>query len=251
MFAIKRALRKATQQRIATLSRDEVERQSGQILEHLKNEGILDGKKAVGCYLSMQDGEVGTEGIVDELLRSGTPIYVPIIPPPPPDLAKHAPPPSTHDMRMLRLYSAADYAHLPRDRWGIPDAGAARADVEGEKREDCMSPDAPIMDVILVPGVCFDSKFQRLGHGKGYYDRFIKRYRAFAEERGQQPPLLVALALSEQMLPFPPSEQGKSDPQTEQEKLRAAARALQEVPVNEDDELVDWVVTPEGVRKRR
>lgn len=53
------------------------------------------------------------------------------------------------------------------------------------------------------------------------------------------------------MLPFPPSEQGKSDPQTEQEKLRAAARALQEVPVNEDDELVDWVVTPEGVRKRR
>lgn len=87
MFAIKRALRKATQQRIATLSRDEVETQckqfpsratnaahfraARQILENLKNEGILDGKKAVGCYLSMQDGEVGTEGIVDALLRSG------------------------------------------------------------------------------------------------------------------------------------------------------------------------------------
>ncbi|KAJ9111317.1 hypothetical protein QFC20_002608 [Naganishia adeliensis] len=71
MFALKRALRKATQQRIATLSRAEVERQSRQILEHLRNEGILDGKRAIGCYLSMQDGEVGTEGIVEELLRNG------------------------------------------------------------------------------------------------------------------------------------------------------------------------------------
>lgn len=88
MFALKRALRKATQQRIAILSRAEVERQcefpqlqqnyklirrfaARQILEHLRNEGILDGKRAIGCYLSMQDGEVGTEGIVDELLRNG------------------------------------------------------------------------------------------------------------------------------------------------------------------------------------
>lgn len=42
-----------------------------QILEHLKHEGLLDGKRAVGCYLSMENGEVGTEGIVDELLRTG------------------------------------------------------------------------------------------------------------------------------------------------------------------------------------
>jgi hypothetical protein len=111
---------------------------------------------------------------------AGTPIYVPIIPAPPSTTTvKYAPPPPSHDMRMLRLYSKQDYTRLPRDKWGIPDAGECRADVESEKREDCMSercefwsgadlrntgmsPDVPMMDVILVPGVCFDSKFQRV-----------------------------------------------------------------------------------------
>lgn len=59
----------------------------------------------------------------------------------------------------------------------------------------------------------------------------------------------MALALTEQMLPFPAAE-GTADPQTEQERLRMEARALREVPVTADDELVDWVVMPEGVRKR-
>ncbi|KAJ9111318.1 hypothetical protein QFC20_002609 [Naganishia adeliensis] len=141
----------------------------------------------------------------------GIPLYVPIIPQPPPTTTKHAAPPPSHDMRMLRLYSSTDYSLLPRDKWGIPDAGEYRADVPERTREDCMAPDAPTLDVILVPGVCFDTKFQRLGHGKGYYDRFIKRYRAYAAQRGDRPPLLVALALTEQMLPFPAAE-GTADP---------------------------------------
>ena len=42
-------------------------------------------------------------------------------------------------MRMLRLYSTADYSLLPRDKWGIPDAGEYRADMPDVKREDCVS----------------------------------------------------------------------------------------------------------------
>ena len=30
-------------------------------------------------------------------------------------------------------------------------------------------------DVLLVPLVAFDSKFNRLGYGGGFYDRYLKR----------------------------------------------------------------------------
>jgi len=33
------------------------------------------------------------------------------------------------------------------------------------------------IDAILVPGLGFDNKGYRLGHGKGYYDRYLKDYR--------------------------------------------------------------------------
>ncbi|KAJ9119078.1 hypothetical protein QFC22_003569 [Naganishia vaughanmartiniae] len=176
-FALKRALRKVTQQRINVLPVEEIERQSQRVLDHLRESGVLDGARAVGCYLSMQKDELSTDGIVKYLLARGTALYVPIIPSLPASSSSstpYAPPPPSYDMRMLRLYSTQDWESLKRDKWGIPDAGTERKDVDSNSsREDCMSEDhsQPPLDVILVPGVAFDSQFQRLGHGKGYYDR--------------------------------------------------------------------------------
>jgi len=36
-----------------------------------------------------------------------------------------------------------------------------------------------ILDVILVPGLAFDVEYQRLGRGKGYYDKLIQRCRKY------------------------------------------------------------------------
>lgn len=60
----------------------------------------------------------------------------------------------------------------------------------------------------------------------------------------------VALALSQQILPFPLDASDVDEPKSEQERLQASARALTEVPVTDDDVLMDWVVTPEGIRRR-
>jgi hypothetical protein len=60
----------------------------------------------------------------------------------------------------------------------------------------------------------------------------------------------VALALTQQILPFPSDAMPTDHPKTEQERLQATARALTEVPVTEDDVLMDWIVTPDGVRRR-
>lgn len=38
-------------------------------------------------------------------------------------------------------------------------------------------------------GLAFDKNGWRIGHGKGYYDRFLQRIGQFAKEKNQQPPV--------------------------------------------------------------
>jgi 5-formyltetrahydrofolate cyclo-ligase len=81
-------------------------------------------------------------------------------------------------MEMLRLYSSADLAACPLDKWGILDPGTHRRDIVEQVREDgglwevyttvrltpqAMDPAAPELDVILVPGVAFDAECNRVG----------------------------------------------------------------------------------------
>lgn len=79
--------------------------------------------------------------------------------------------------------------------------------------ERAVSPSA--MDVMLIPGVAFDLRGGRLGHGKGFYDRLLARAGAG--------PLRVALAFDCQI--------------------------VAEVPMLAGDERMDLVVTESGVHR--
>ncbi|KAF5842971.1 hypothetical protein DUNSADRAFT_3564 [Dunaliella salina] len=77
------------------------------------------------------------------------------------------------------------------------------------------------LDVLLLPGLGFDTSGNRLGRGGGYYDKALERLAQRAQGLGREPPLLVGLAYSCQVVP--------------------------EVPVDEHDKKVDVLVTANGV----
>ena len=52
------------------------------------------------------------------------------------------------------------------------------------------------LDLILVPGLAFTRSGQRLGRGKGYYDRYLHQYRQLT---GMRPFTMIAVAFKQQI----------------------------------------------------
>jgi 5-formyltetrahydrofolate cyclo-ligase len=119
-------------------------------------------------------------------------------------------------MDMVRLRDVADFEGLGRDAWGIPTVGdgqgrerlvGGEAGGNGEGHEDGNGKGKEKgeavkgLDMMLLPGVAFqklegDKRVRRLGHGKGFYDFFLRRY----AERYGEGIRLFGLALKEQVL---------------------------------------------------
>ncbi|KAI0048487.1 nagb/rpia/CoA transferase-like protein [Auriscalpium vulgare] len=206
--AHKRALRKAVAIRTKSLSPTDVESQSRQIADRVLSSPWFQRSRTVSCYLSMPTGEVDTAPLVHEILRLGKALFVPKI-----DVS------TAGRMDLLRVYGEEDLASMPSGVWGIKEPTTHWR--EGP-RAGAMDDSNDLLDLILVPGVAFDPSLARLGHGKGYYDRYITSYAAHAASKSAPRPLLVALSLREQLL-----ESGA-------------------VPMSEHDWKMDFIVGPDG-----
>lgn len=159
----------------------------------------------MSCYLSMPNGEVDTSTLVSEILNANKSLYVPRI--------NHTATNDNH-MDLLKVYNIKDLQNLPSGTWGIKEPNV---EWEEGKRMNVLDEECDGLDLILVPGVAFDRSLSRLGHGKGYYDRFIANYTAKRPR-----PLLVALALRQQIIDG-------------------------QVPMGENDWKMDMVVGPDGI----
>ncbi|KAF9558082.1 5-formyltetrahydrofolate cyclo-ligase [Agrocybe pediades] len=177
----KKALRDAVSHRLRQLSPQSITEQSQAITDRILSLPSFKSCKSISCYINMPSGEATTDDIVHEILSSGKKLYVPKIRP------------TEGTMDFLRVYSADDIASFPAGKWGIREPGELWGE---QRRESILRSPAETLDMILLPGVAFDRGLSRLGHGKGYYDRFISAYTS----SGRSKPLLVGIGLNEQLL---------------------------------------------------
>lgn len=91
--------------------------------------------------------------------------------------------------RHLELFHLEDWSELQPSRFGLLEP---RPELRTSARQ--VAPAA--IDLFLVPGLAFDRQGNRLGYGKGYYDRLLKQRSSDS--------LAVALAFSEQLVPSVP-----------------------------------------------
>ncbi|KIK68481.1 hypothetical protein GYMLUDRAFT_154066 [Collybiopsis luxurians FD-317 M1] len=200
----KRTLRKSMSTALRSLDPSYVNEQSRAIAAKVSLLPVFQDCNNLSCFLSMPSGEVDTSGIVADVLASGNKsLFVPKVS-------------QNGSMESLKVHNRDDLDTLTSGLWGIREPSD---EWEGKPPMDV------VLDLILVPGVAFDRSMSRLGHGKGYYDRYIARYIAngrphLSNFEVKRP--AVALAFREQLLDS-------------------------SIPTSEHDCKMDVIVTPDEV----
>ncbi|KAK1256217.1 hypothetical protein MKX07_008476 [Trichoderma sp. CBMAI-0711] len=210
--AAKQQLRRLLKQRLSQVSQESILAQSNTIFETLKSFKPYQDARRISIYLSMPAAEIQTDAIVRHALTSGKQVFVPYLHKSPLD----EPGTPARVMDMVQLRDVRDYDGLQRDSWGIPSIDPATVHLRqrilggggGGGPDDAQdSEQATTLDLILMPGVAFDTDergcVRRLGHGKGFYDFFLNRYLATKphdEAGGEHVLRFYGLALKEQLL---------------------------------------------------
>ena len=128
--------------------KEEVRKQkSNLIARKLLRQGVFKKAKKVMFYIAME-GEVETREMIEAAKRLGKIIAVPVC---------------VKNRASLRPALLDSHAHLKKGPYGVSEPVVSRFISLRE------------LDLVITPGVAFDKKGNRLGRGKGYYDRFLSR----------------------------------------------------------------------------
>ncbi|KAG1148929.1 hypothetical protein G6F37_002888 [Rhizopus arrhizus] len=176
---LKRQLRKDIATRLQKLPSADILTQSDQVFEKLKELEQFKRAKNISIYISMPTCEIVTTKIIHFLLNTDKNCFIPRC--------------TKHNMDMVKINSMKDFESLPINKWSIPEPPL------DQQRENALETKEGL-DLILVPGVAFDQNRNRIGHGKGYYDRYLLKCKDWAEANNTEPPKTIALALDQQIV---------------------------------------------------
>jgi 5-formyltetrahydrofolate cyclo-ligase len=130
---------------------DKTERavKSDKIRRRLFKENCFKSAESVMFYVS-KPYEVDTGSMIEEALKQGKRVIVPVTNP--------------KEKELIPSEIKCPKTDLKKGPFGIL-----------EPKKKCMKTvNMEDIDMVVVPGVAFDRKGNRIGHGQGYFDRFLK-----------------------------------------------------------------------------
>lgn len=146
--AVKKALRRSVLQLRDALSEDEQTKASFLITERILGHQwyyLSDVVLGFAGYGS----EITTDDILTEALRSGKALYLPKV-----------------EGDEMHFYRIRDLSELQIGYKGIREP-------KGDSERYVYEADTAVRTLMLMPGVAFDCFKNRMGYGKGFYDRFL------------------------------------------------------------------------------
>ena len=142
----KAELRKEIRNRKRQYSSSQLEELSLSVLSRLDQDAHLHESRTILLYYSLPD-EVNTHAYIDQLVAAGKQVLLPVV--------------VDGEHMILREYS------------GRQDLREGAFHIQ-EPIGKLFPPERyPEIELALIPGMSFDQQGNRLGRGKGYYDRFL------------------------------------------------------------------------------
>lgn len=122
---------------------------SADIIEELKKQDEFRAAEIIHCYISMNKRrEVETRELIKEILLKKRQVIVPV---------------TNFENRTLSHVHLRSFEDLQKNKWGV---------LEPNNGEEVF-PDK--VELVIVPVVAADEECNRIGYGKGFYDRFLKQ----------------------------------------------------------------------------
>ncbi|XP_046737082.1 5-formyltetrahydrofolate cyclo-ligase [Diprion similis] len=170
--AAKKKLRQDISNALKKITTEEKLRQAKKVHERLFNLPEYKKSTRISLYLSTPE-ELDTTRILKNIFELKKLAFVPRY--------------NGKTMEMVRLSSMEDYESLPLTKWNI------KQPVYSDVRENALETGG--LDLVILPGLAFSLDGKRLGHGMGYYDKFLHS----CKEKSCKMPYLIGIAFNEQI----------------------------------------------------
>lgn len=145
----KESLRLSMRAKRQSLSAPEKEGKDKKLQLGLMASDLWQNAQSIALYASLPE-EANTWFLLAEAWRQAKTVYLPKVTP--------------HEKGFMEFYKCASPSELRKGNFAIFEP----------QNEQCCEPNLKV-DLMIIPGLAFDLKGDRLGYGGGYYDRYLAK----------------------------------------------------------------------------